>query len=262
MSCVPSSSWNLVFVLSGSENWVATGYGGHATRNTFELLLRRSGETAKLNGAVYGYCDKFPYEFTNSLPVSDGIRVVINGETDFTNIYFLACPPTSLIPYRDITAWKNYLRNNNVTVYYQLNNETTEQLTPQQLKSFDTTTHVINDNKLMPIVSTKIHSNVQAIISTLKLENSDLKNNVEVLSVENEELKSVNNVQDELIDINMLASDELYTLIEPLLVDMLNERGVSKLVDMYVAMVQRGLKTLDEVPTRYREQVREVIQYN
>ena len=81
-----------------------------------------------------------------------------------------------------------------------------------------------------------------------------------MLSVENEELKSVNNIQDEMIDINMLASDELYTLIEPLLVDMLSERGVSKLVDMYVAMVQRGLKTLDEVPTRYREQVREVLE--
>jgi hypothetical protein len=112
----------------------------------------------------------------------------------------------------------------------------------------------------MPIVSTKIPSNIQAIISTLKLENSDLKNNVEVLSIENEELKSVNNIQDEMIDINMLATDEVYSLIEPLLLDMLSERGVSKLVDMYVAMVQRGLKTLDEVPSRYSEQVREILE--
>ena len=160
----------------------------------------------------------------------------------------------------DCDGFKQWLQANPTTVYYRLAEPTTEQLTPEQLKSFDSTTHIISDNKLMPIVSTKIHSNVQAIISTLRLENSDLKNNVEVLTVENEELKSVNNVQDEMIDINMLASDELYTLIEPLLVDMLSERGVSKLVDMYVAMVQRGLKTLDEVPARYREQVREILE--
>ena len=118
----------------------------------------------------------------------------------------------------------------------------------------------------MPIISTKIPSNVQAIISTLKLENSDLKNNVEVLSVENEELKETNIVQDEMIDISMMATDEIYSMVEPLLENIPMpiefENGVSKLVYMYVAMVQRGLKTLDEVPTRYREQVRAMIQYN
>ena len=252
-------------VLNGSENWSATGYGGHATRNTFEYLLI-TNETTKFNTAVYGYCDKFPYEVTTALPKSDGIRVMINNRGDKTNNYFLICPSTSLIPYRDVTAWKDYLKDNNVTVYYPLSNETTEQLTPQQLKSFDTTTHIISNNKLMSIASTKIHSNVQAIISTLKLENSDLKNNVELLSVENEELKETNDVQDEMIDISMMATDEMYSMLEPLLentpMPIEFENGVSKLAYMYVAMVQRRLKTIDQVPARYREQVRAMIQYN
>lgn len=31
------------------------------------------------------------------------------------------------------------------------------------------------------------------------------------------------------------------------------------MVDLYVAMVMRGLKTIDEVPTRYREQVKVIL---
>ena len=32
------------------------------------------------------------------------------------------------------------------------------------------------------------------------------------------------------------------------------------MVELYVVMVQRGLKTLEEVPARYREQVRQILE--
>jgi hypothetical protein len=32
------------------------------------------------------------------------------------------------------------------------------------------------------------------------------------------------------------------------------------MVELYVVMVQRGLKTLDEVPVRYRDKVKEVLE--
>ena len=32
------------------------------------------------------------------------------------------------------------------------------------------------------------------------------------------------------------------------------------MVELYVFMVQRGLKTLDEVPVRYRDKVKEVLE--
>lgn len=79
-------------------------------------------------------------------------------------------------------------------------------------------------------------------------------------SIEN--IQQVNNNQDDLIDITLMATDEMYTMIEPLLVaqpQTINGKGVSKMVDMYVAMVIRGLKTIDEVPVRYREQVKEIL---
>ena len=75
------------------------------------------------------------------------------------------------------------------------------------------------------------------------------------------ELEMINQQQDELINITMLATDEMFMMLEPLLMQTvtLQEGGDSKMVDMYVAMVQRGLKTIDQVPARYREQVREIL---
>lgn len=78
-----------------------------------------------------------------------------------------------------------------------------------------------------------------------------------------EELKEENKTQDILIDTTMLATDELYTMVEPILEaipqTMTLERSTSKMVDMYVCMIQRGLKTIEEVPTRYREEVKRIL---
>ena len=83
------------------------------------------------------------------------------------------------------------------------------------------------------------------------------------LSLENEELKETNATQDILINTTMLATDEMFTMLEPLLSEVAQtlslERSVSKMVDLYVAMVMRGLKTIEQVPTRYREEVREIL---
>lgn len=79
-----------------------------------------------------------------------------------------------------------------------------------------------------------------------------------------EELKEVNKTQDILIDTTMLATDELYTMVEPILEaipqTLTLERSTSKMVDMYVCMIQRGLKTIEQIPTRYREEVRRILE--
>ena len=54
----------------------------------------------------------------------------------------------------------------------------------------------------------------------------------------------------------------MYMMLEPLLAStysLMSEGGESRMVDLYVAMVQRGLKTVEEVPVRYREQVIEIL---
>ena len=75
------------------------------------------------------------------------------------------------------------------------------------------------------------------------------------------EIDKENLIQNELIDISLLATDEMFMMLEPLLESiMINERGMSKMVDMYVAMIMRGLKTVDEVPLRYREEARRILE--
>ena len=75
------------------------------------------------------------------------------------------------------------------------------------------------------------------------------------------EIDKENLIQNELIDISLLATDEMFMMLEPLLEAVqINERGMSKMVDMYVAMIMRGLKVIDEVPLRYREEVRLILE--
>ena len=38
------------------------------------------------------------------------------------------------------------------------------------------------------------------------------------------------------------------------------EREVNPMVELYVVMIQRGLKTIDQVPARYREEVRALLE--
>ena len=72
-------------------------------------------------------------------------------------------------------------------------------------------------------------------------------------------------MQDEMIDINMMALDELFCMFEPFLMSVAsasasNSKEVrNPMVELYVAMIQRGLKTIEEVPVRYRAQVEKLL---
>ena len=70
--------------------------------------------------------------------------------------------------------------------------------------------------------------------------------------------------QNELtIDLLLYTIDELYTSIEPLLtmipMTIETENKVSKLVNFYVLMIKRDLKTIEEVPERFREEVNKLL---
>ena len=90
---------------------------------------------------------------------------------------------------------------------------------------------------------------------------SSIKNTKTLLENRISNVEKENDTQDEVINTTMMATDELFMMLEPLLLsDTYNlERSVSKMVEMYVAMIQRGIKTIDQVPTRYREQVKELL---
>ena len=70
--------------------------------------------------------------------------------------------------------------------------------------------------------------------------------------------------QNELtIDLLLYTIDELYTSVEPLLamvpMTIETENKVSRLVNFYVLMIKRDLKTIEEVPERFREEVNKLL---
>ena len=75
--------------------------------------------------------------------------------------------------------------------------------------------------------------------------------------VELDNLKESNN---NTLDILLMAVDEIYTSVEPLLMMVpmtIPEEGSinNNLIPFYVEMVKRGLKTKEEIPERFKEEV-------
>lgn len=75
--------------------------------------------------------------------------------------------------------------------------------------------------------------------------------------VELDNLKESNN---NTLDILLMAVDEIYTSVEPLLMMIpmtIPEEGSinNNLIPFYVEMVKRGLKTKEEIPERFKEEV-------
>lgn len=81
------------------------------------------------------------------------------------------------------------------------------------------------------------------------------------LVVELDSVHTENDVQNDIIDTTMMALDEIFMIFEPLLAMVpmtisIDETEVKNpMVELYVVMIQRGLKELEDVPERYRDQV-------
>lgn len=143
----------------------------------------------------------------------------------------------------DYTNTRAWLKDNPITVVYKLATPIYEIISEDKVIlecANDSTLHI---ESIVPVESVKASY-------TTGIPNAYL-------------LQETNDNQDDLIDISLCATDEMYMMIEPLLSAVpqtMSERMVSKMVEMYVAMVERGLKTIDEVPLRYREQVKEILE--
>lgn len=111
----------VVFDGSDDENWGATGFGGHATRNTFEITLVNTNGYIRLTP---GISNSFNNQLIEGVPVNDNaFRIVTEASGES---YFLFTPSTDIIPYRDVDKWKKYLQANPITVAYELATPTRE----------------------------------------------------------------------------------------------------------------------------------------
>ena len=85
--------------------------------------------------------------------------------------------------------------------------------------------------------------------------------------VELDEVKTTvnkNQEQNEMnLDLLLLSIDRIYTMFEPMLtaipMSMSMKEDIDPMINIYIAIVQRGLRDVEEIPERYREQVRGMI---
>jgi hypothetical protein len=149
-------------------------------------------------------------------------------------------------------------------VYYELETPYTEPINPNEvildtirLKSYEPITHITSDNYLPPTIKTQVPSDFNAVVLGLKSNNEALASQVMSLRQTNDELEVTNREQDDVIDVTLLALDEVYGMIDEGEIETMSVG--SPMVNVYVKMIKRGIKTLDEVPAKYRAEVEELI---
>ena len=241
-------------VLDGSESWKIYQEKPEENKiNTISFICDYNGAGIVDLDYHYNICDKFPslnhYDhdlegvFVKQI---NSIRISIN---------------RSRLSKKTVAGFKEWLQVNPTTLYYKLGEPIIHQLDQNRIYSFKDTTHITSDNLIAPRITTNILTNSNALISHLKGENLALANEVSTLSLRNREIQETNETQDHIIDASLCAVDELYMMYETTqeVEAMSTDEEGSRMVDMYVAMVQRGLKTIDQVPVRYRERVREIL---
>lgn len=180
------------------------------------------------------------------LIAEDGKKITNKQKTFFSDFAYL--PITANIEdYEEVgrEIWKHFIEEENPDVR-ELQNITKDlQSDVQDLKS---STELLNESQIIADETANI------IMSAV------------VDSDENHE---------RLTDVILLAIDQMYLMLEPIIwnevsIDSLCEslifRNVDKkfwegtvMVELYVVMIQRGLKTIDQVPARYRAKVEELL---
>lgn len=212
-------------VFDGSEDWNLESY---------EYVIKGLGH--KPSGMCI--CDKIPILETSYNKAPQNTFAIKVG-----NLYSLVVRNDICI---NVEGFKQWLQANPTTVVYELAEPYFEPLTPQLprwvLDIFDNST--VSIDTIIPTESKFTYTSYIPSISAIQETNKN---------------------QDELINVSLCATDEMYMMLEPLLQSVpqtlqINERMVSKMVDLYVAMVMRELKTINEVPLRYREEVKKILE--
>ena len=81
--------------------------------------------------------------------------------------------------------------------------------------------------------------------------------------IEMDKLKSTIEQNELTIDLLLYSIDEMYTSFEALLtmvpMTIESENKISRFINLYTLMVKRDLKSIEEVPERFREEVRKLL---
>lgn len=181
---------------------------------------------------------------TIKLVADEGMRITNKDRTIWVEKIFL--PPSSDISnYEEVgrDVWKHFIEDPNPDVQ-ELQNIAKD--LQEDVQNLQDDTNALNESQLI---------------------NEETDNIIMSAIVDSDEKHET------LTDILLCAIDDLYSQIEPLLTvseelcimgefeskSRINALGGDSMVELYAVMIQRGLKTIEQVPARYREQVQALL---
>lgn len=166
--------------LVGTENWQLNG----VVDNRIGFSLIKNGVTKTPSTPCIS--DTLPWNSIGTNRINTG----------YGAIYVFLDKEKLVTP--DVEGFKSWLKVNPTTVYYELETPIIipldEKLT---LKTFDTTTHITSNNYLLPKLSAKVPSNVQAVVSGLRTENEALKTDLKIMNLVTEK-NNIKNIETNL----------------------------------------------------------------
>lgn len=99
-------------------------------------------------------------------------------------------------------------------------------------------------------------------LNTPSVPNVDIENKISILEGENEKLKLEQEQQNEEILVNMLANTEMFEMLLGMIPMTLskdktkNNAGNRGICDIYTSLIEKGVKTINDVPDQIVEQVK------
>lgn len=111
-----------------------------------------------------------------------------------------------------VLGFKKWLQQNRITVYYELAEPIVTKLSKKaELKTFDEVTHFTSNNLLVPNLSVKVPSNVQAVLQDTRARNRELENELETTTLKLKEADNILKEMDtDLIKTNWEMDDRLF----------------------------------------------------
>lgn len=140
----------IMFDGSADESW-GNGYISDGINNRFQITKRIELDESRY-GSRPGYCDHFSVVINNSIPPVGSMRMTFTKEA----IYFLFNPSTDIVPLENLSAWKTWLSENPVTVYYELETPIVHDLEIPSISTTKGTNVITTENNIKPKLSMKV----------------------------------------------------------------------------------------------------------